>query len=200
MRTPLIERFEESLRVDAGRWRDGDGYALDLLADATPAERDWIEGLILSREPRDWRDIEALARIDPASARDRLRQVWNEGDPALRLAIAHHAPTIPDETELADLLVSALRGSPLEGGHVTAMLLVETFHPPPVIEALFEAAATREAVIAYDCAAMVLYLHGLIDSPHDFAERPFLLRFVEDERGQAVADLRERIAGREPIP
>lgn len=199
MRTPLIERFEESLCVNADRWHDGEGYALDLLAAATPAERDWIERLILSREPRDWRDIEALARIDPAPARERLRRIWDQGDPALRLAIASHAATIPDEAELTELLVSALRGNPLGNGHITAMLLVETFHPPAVIEALVEAAATREAVIAYDCAAMLLYLHGLIDSPHEFAERPFLLRFVEDERQAAVAELRERIAGRELI-
>lgn len=175
------------------RWHDGQGYALDLLDEADPEERAAIESLILSRTPTDWRDIEALARLDSDPAREKIRRAWEGGDFGLRLGVAMHAPDRVDPGELADWLAEALRGRDVQDGFTGAMLVVETLHPPVVIEALLHGAREREPAIAYDCASMLLMLHGIIDSQYDFSERPFLLRFVEEDRESAYRELCERI-------
>lgn len=189
----LPERFADSMRMNHDRWHDGEGYALDLLDEATPEERARIESLILSRTPADWRDIEALARLDSPEAKDRIRRTWEIGDPELRLAIILHAPELVGESEKTELLVSVLRERGVSDGFTQAMLIVENFHPPEVIEALLHNTREREPAIAYDCAAMLLTLHGIIESTYDFSERPFLLRFVEEDREAAYRELRERI-------
>lgn len=189
----LPERFAESMRMNRDRWHDGEGYALDLLDEATPEERARIESLILSRTLADWRDIEALACLDSPEAKDKIRRTWETGDPELRLAIILHAPDLVGESEKTELLVSVLRERGIHEGFTQAMLIVETFHPPEVIEVLLHGAREREPAIAYDCAAMLLTLHGIIESPYDFSERPFLLRFVEEDREEAYRELCERI-------
>ncbi len=200
MSSDLVDRFVESLAMNHDRWRDGEGYALDLLDEATSEERARIESLILSRQVQDWRDIEALGRIDSEEAREKLRLAWHQGDSQLRLAIATHARELVDEAELTELLVRAMGDTALEAGFSTAMLLVADFHPPAVIDALVKAARDREGPVAYDCAAHLLCIHGFLSSPYDFAERPFLLRFVEEDRTEAIRELCARIGVAPPSP
>ncbi len=200
MRSALLDRFEESLTMNFDRWHDGEGYALDLLDEATPEEFAQIEGLLLSRSPRDWRDIEALVRLDTPASRERLRGAWDQGDFDLRLAIASHARGSFDEAEIAEVLVTALRERGIGDGLVGTMLVVEEFHPPAVVEALLEGARGREGAVAYDCASMLLFLHGQIGSVHDLEERPFLVQFLEEDRSAAFRELCARIGVEAPPP
>lgn len=190
----LLDRFAESLVMNHERWHDGTGYALELLDKANAEERAAIENLILSRAVRDWRDIEALAVLDNPAARRRLREVYESGDTGLRLALVMYAAEQFSEEEACGILVPILKEKGIHDGLTGALLVVEEFHPAPVMDALFEAARDREGPVAAECAAMLLYLHGLASSPHGFEDRPFLLQFHEEaERATAFSELCGRI-------
>ena len=190
----LLDRFSESLVMNHDRWHDGTGYALELLDEANAEERAAIESLILSRAVRDWRDVEALAVLDNPAARRRLREVYESGDTGLRLALVMYAAEQFSEEEVCGILVPILREKGIHDGLTGALLAIEDFHPAPVVDALFEASRDREGPIAAECAAMLLYLHGLASSPHGFEDRPFLLRFHEEaERTSAFHELCARI-------
>src|SRR5262245_55779768 len=70
----LIERFRQSMRIDYEKWHDGIGYDMSLLEIASPAERKVIEVMLLVRGANDWRDVEALARLNTPAARRTLKQ------------------------------------------------------------------------------------------------------------------------------
>ena len=59
-----LQRFEESMKIDFEKWHDGLSYDLDALKSASPSERKTIEQILVNHNPRDWRDIEALAQIN----------------------------------------------------------------------------------------------------------------------------------------
>lgn len=191
----LVERFSESLVMNHDRWRDGEGYALGLLDEASGADRAAIERLILSRAVRDWRDVEALAVLGTEAARKKLREAFQGGDAAIRLALVMHAADHLTEEEACGVLLPILKEKGIHDGLTGALLVIEDFHPAPVIEALLDAARDRDGAVAIACAAMLLYLHGLASSPHGFDDRPFLVRFLEaSERAAAHDELRAKIA------
>jgi len=198
----IFDRFAESLVMNHERWHDGTGYALELLDEASAEERAAIESLILSRGVRDWRDVEALAVLDSPAARRRLQEVKESGDEALRLALVTHAADQLGEEEASEILIKVLREKGIHDGLTGALLVIEEFHPAPVMDALLEAARDREGSVAAECAAMLLYLHGLASSPHGMEDRPFLLRFHEggSDREAAYHELCARIDGADPIP
>jgi hypothetical protein len=190
----LLDRFAESLVMNHERWHDGTGYALELLDEANAEERAAIESLILSRAVRDWRDVEALAVLDSPAARRRLQEVNESGDEELRLALVTHAADQLGEEEACGILLTVLKEKGIHDGLTGALLVIEEFHPAPVMDALLEAARDREGPVAAECAAMLLYLHGLASSPHGFEDRPLLLRFHEEaERASAFSELCGRI-------
>lgn len=192
--SPLLDRFSETLAMNQDRWRDGTGYALELLDEANAEERAAIESLILSRAVRDWRDVEVLAVLDSPAARRRLREVYESGDESLRLALVTHAADQLGEEEACGILITVLKEKGIHDGLTGALLVIEEYHPAPVMEALLEAARDREGPVAAECAAMLLYLYGLASSPHGFEDRPFLLRFHEEaERSSAFSELCGRI-------
>ena len=57
-----LQRFEESMKIDYEKWHDGLSYDLDALKTASPTERKTVEQILINHNPRDWRDIEALAQ------------------------------------------------------------------------------------------------------------------------------------------
>lgn len=197
MSSGLVDRFRESMVMNHERWHDGTGYDLSLLAEATPGEFKQIEDLLLSGGVRDWRDIEALAALGTPAARARLRLTYEEGDRGLRTALALHASEHFTEEELCGIVVPALREKGIHDGLVETLLVVEDFHPDPVMKALLEGARDREGPVAAEFATMLLYLNGKIGSLYDFSERPFLLRFHEGDRGEVFRELCDRL-GVEP--
>jgi hypothetical protein len=189
----LVDRFRESMVMNHERWHDGTGYDLSLLAEATPDEFRQIEDLLLAGGVRDWRDIEALAAIGTPAAVERLRRTLGEGDEDRRLALATHAAHLFSEEELCGILVPILREKGIHDGLTGALLVVEGFHPAPVMQALLEGARDREGPVAAEFATMLLFLNGKIGSLYDFSERPFLLRFQDGDREAVFRELCERI-------
>jgi hypothetical protein len=196
LRAGAAARFERSMVLDHDAWREGSGYDLDAITEATPAERQEIAALLAATGLRDWRDIEAAARLDGREGRRLLRRAWREGGTVQRMALLRRVPGFVSEAQRVNALVEALAEvRPFEGlGDCLAE--VEDCHPPAVIAALWRAAEGRGREAAVHCAAMLAFLHGLAATPFDWDQRPFFLRCASDdaaERTQALAELRRRI-------
>lgn len=190
-------RFERSMALDYEAWREGSSYDLAAIADATPAERQEIAALLAATGLRDWRDIEAAARLGGRAGRRLLRRAWREGGSVQRLALLRQAPGFVSEAQRIQALVQALAEVRPFEGLSDCLAEVEDCHPPAVIDALWRAAEGRGREAAVHCAAMLAFLHGLAETPFDWAQRPLFLRCASDdaaERAQALAELRNRIA------
>ena len=93
------------MEMNYEKWHDGIGYDLGALAEATPKERAAIEGLLVARRPRDWRDVEALAALDTPRARKELVAALGDANAEVRLAVTRHAPhLVPDADKRAGVL------------------------------------------------------------------------------------------------
>lgn len=196
MTDSLVSRFAASRQIGFEAWHDGLGYDIALIDQASAEERAAIEALLLAGPVADWRDIEALAALATPAAQSALRQVLAGGNDQLKTAVLRFAPELAQSAQRAATLVSALDTGRFYHGLTQALDQVEEFHPPEVIDALWRGVRQREGEVAIHFAAMLLYLHGKAEAPFDMEQRPFLLRFVTEDRKEreaAIQDLRERI-------
>ncbi len=188
--TPRIEtavdRFRESMTMTYDRWHDGIGYDVSIFKTATPEELVEFENLLLSRAISDWRDVEALAALDSPRARVALRKALKNSDHRVRVAVADYAPHVISETERSAALVDALQGSDTYGGLTQALLQIETFHPPAIIDALLRGVLLRTDAAPIHFAGMLMYLHGQAESAFDWNQRPFFLKFHTDDRRERI--------------
>ncbi len=195
----LLTCFRASMVMNHEKWHDGIGYDISLFDEATPAELAAIETILISRGVSDWRDAEALASLDTERSRDILKRAFESGGDEIRFMISRYAPDLAATDERAEALVAILRNAPLFGALSGALDEVADFHPPSIIEALFEGLREREGEVAVHFAAMLFHLHGKSEEPFDFEHRDFFLRFntsVSEERDKAIQELLERIQTR----
>lgn len=186
-----LRRFERSMAIDYEKWHDGIGYDLDALREAGPEERRAIEDLLVSRGERDWRDVEALALLDSTRAKEALKAAIAGGDAQVRMAVMRHAPELVAEAERTASLVKALEEAEFYGGLTEALDEAAEFHPPEVVEALFQGALQREGEVAVHFAAMLAYVHGTATEPFDWDQRPFFLRFHTEDAEERHTAFRE---------
>lgn len=186
-----VERFRASMVSTRGRWHDGIGYDLEILKSATPADRAAIEELLLARGVDDWRDVEAFAAIGSPRANEKLRAALESSDHRVRAAVIRRVPALVSDAERTAALVAALEGSEIYGGLTQALLEIEEFHPPALVEALLRGVLDRSGENAVHFAAMLMFVHGKAASAFDWDQRPFFLRFNTDDRAARVAAFRE---------
>lgn len=192
----LVERFRESMVCNYERWHDGIGYDLDLLKSASPEELVEIENILTTRPVTDWRDVEALAALNTPRAQVLLREASSSSNPEISSAVVRYAPRLISDAEKTRTLVKALGKAEAFGGLSSTLAEVEQFHPPEIIEALWEGVEKRDGETAVHYAAMLMFLHGKAKSAFDWDLRPFFLRFnTPDPRARAAAcrELRSRI-------
>lgn len=197
-----FERFLTSMAPDQDKWRDGIGYDLAALEAMTAEERSQIESRLLARDPPDWRDLEALVLLDTPAARHALRQALRHADPAVRGAALRYGGDLLSEGERLLGIRRALQEATFFNGLSEALEAVETFHPPQVIDLLLRGLLEREGEVAVHLAALLSFLHGQAAEPFDWDQRPFFLRFSEEDRALREAAFRDLCAriGREPAP
>ena len=191
-----LDRFGQSMVIDYARWHDGIGYDLDVIRQATPQELSEIEDLLIRRPISDWRDVEALAAIDSPRSRAALVQALRHPDIQIRTAVADYAPQLVSEDQHTALLIAAVERAEFYGGLTRALDQIESFHPRPVIDALFRGLLKRNGETAVHFAAMLMFLHGKASSSFDWNQRPFFLEFnTEDpaERRRQFLELCRRI-------
>ena len=176
MTESALRRFEASMVMDYEKWHDGIGYDLDAIAQATSDERAAIERLLLARNAADWRDVEALAALGTPRAEKALLDALSSPNAEVRLAVTRHAPHLVPDAKRTKSLVKAIRKAELGEGLTQAIDEAAEYHPPEVVDALFEGALKREAVAAVHFAALLFYVHGKAAEPFDDAKRPFFLK------------------------
>src|SRR3990170_392922 len=89
-----LRSFEKSMEIDYEKWHDGIGYDIDAIRLASQKEQKAIEQMLIRHSPRDWRDIEALAKIDSQSAREAIKDAMKNLNPAVRVAVTRFAPKL----------------------------------------------------------------------------------------------------------
>lgn len=183
----LVDTFRDSMVMDYEKWHDGVGYDLDLLERATSEERNQIETILLQRGVSDWRDVEALAALKTERSDAALRRALKSSSSEIRTAVLSHAPRLLTDAEKTETLVRTLKNATVFGGLAQALMEVETFHPPAVIETLFEQTLTASGDVAVHYAAMLFFLHGKAKEPFDWDHRPFFLRFNTNDRKERRA-------------
>src|SRR6476660_4644558 len=186
-----VELSQDSMIIDYEKWHEGIGYDLSLMKSATTEELVKIEELLVSRPVTDWRDVEALAALDSPRAPLLLRKTLQSGNRELATAVTQHAPDLVSEHERVAPLVAALEGTDIYGGLTQALLEVEDFHPPKVIDALLRGTLERSGENAVHFAAMLMFVHGKAYSSFDWDQRPFFLKFHTENRAEREAMFRE---------
>jgi len=186
--------------IDYEKWHDGIGYDLEAIKEASAAEREDIEEMLINRSPLDWRDIEALADLDTPRARKALKEAAKNSSHEVRVAVTRFAPKSLTDDERTAIIADALRTAKLYGGLSQALDLVVEFHPPEVVSELFRGVLKREGDVAVLFAAMLVYIYGKADDPFDMNRRPFFLKFNTDSVVERRRVFRElcRIVGENP--
>lgn len=179
---------------DLETWRDGIGYDLQALAEAGPDHRRMIEERLLAKEPLTWHDIEALAALDTPRARARIMAALDDPDAMVRAAVTRFASARLAQDDLSASLVKGLETAAFYGGLTQILDQVETFHPPPVVAALFRGALARDGETAVHLAAMLMFVHGQAKEVFDWDHRPFYLTFHTEDRAEREAAFRELCA------
>ena len=186
-----VEKFRESMFVTYERWHEGMGYDLQLLKTATPEEAAEIEKLLLSQGVSDWRDVEALAALNTPRARALLRKALKSRTSQISTAVIRYAPDLISDGERIQTLVAALETSKVYEGLTQTLLEVESFHPAKIVAALHKGVLARDGGTAMHFAAMLMFIHGKADSPFDWKQRPFFLKFNTEEKTEREAAYRE---------
>jgi len=109
----------------------------------------------------------------------------------LAVAVADYAPGLVSEDERVATLVAALESTEVYGGLTQALLQVEEFHPPKVVDALLRGVIVRDGENAVHFAAMLMFIHGQADSSFDWDQRPFFLKFHATDRAEREKAFRE---------
>ncbi len=187
-RSPL-QRFLRSMTRDIDTWREGVGYDLQALAEASPDERASIEAALLAHRPQTWHDIEALSFLDTQPARQAILDARHSGDPMVVAAVTRFAsPGLLEDEARTSAIVKGLLTVSFYGGLTQVLDQVEDYHPQPVQDALLHGVLHREGEVAVHFAAMLMYVHGHAARPFDWNLRPFFLQFnTEDPSERAAA-------------
>ena len=187
----MLQRFEKSMEITYEKWHDGIGYDIDAIRSASPTELETIEQMLIRHNPRDWRDIEALAEINTESASEIIKTAITDPDPEVRIAVSRFAPSLVSDGERTQSLVSALHNAELYSGLSQALDDVEEYHPKEVREALLAGLLDREGDVAVLFAAMLFFIYGKAAEPFDMKQRPFFLRFNTGDREERMLAFHE---------
>jgi hypothetical protein len=190
-------KFLASMTMTFDMWHDGTGYDLDILKSLPDSEKEAIERILIDHHPRDWRDIEALGVIDSARAKQEIEAALKSSDPEVRREAQRQLPqqTNPDDRER--LLVQSLKRDSLFAGLGNAIDEAAEFHPPAVVDALFQGALNHDGESAVNFAALLFYIHGKAGEPFDWNQRPFFLRFNtsnREDRKTAFKEMCEKLS------
>lgn len=175
-------QFLASMPMTFDMWHDGLGYDLDALARVPPEQLPAIEAKLIAKQPWDWRDIEALARIDSAAARAAVRAALTDRDLKVRREAQRHVEASAiDPAAREAALVKTLESVDVMNGLSAAIDEAVEFHPPAVVDALLRGALTGPGGRAIHFAALLYFIHGKSSEPFDWNHRPFFLTFGDEE-------------------
>jgi hypothetical protein len=167
--------------VDYEKWREGIGYAVDLIPRLNAEERRTLEGELTERLRRDgnWRDLEALAALDTPSARAAIESARRHSDPEVRAyavrQLAENGDLPPELVEPA--IIRVIEEAASMSTLTVALSLAASCPTPEVRRAILDRARTGDSTTRVHMAALLFFLCGKSSEPFDWAHRPFFLRF-----------------------
>jgi hypothetical protein len=197
--TAAYTKFKDSTNITYERWHDGIGYDLDALARPSEPERAAVADDLIRRLEQgegDWRDVEALAALNPPRARAALEKGLPRARLELRLHIARALEGLGVPVEIDRIIADILRRGTYEDGLSLALDLAPHHATPHLRAVLLACARDGHRDVRGHAAALTLYLAGHADSPFDWRHRPFFLQFGADDRAtreRAYAELCRRI-------
>jgi hypothetical protein len=183
-KSDIINRFLQSMVITYEMWHDGNGYDVDLLKQMAPEEREAVEKTLITHQPRDWRDIEALAMIDSAMSRSVIESALKSTDPSVRREAMKYAGEKADPADREKLIIHAIRTKAIFDGLSQTLDEIEEFHTPAIVDALFRGALDGDGEAAVHFTAMLFFLHGKSREAFDWDHRPFFLRFNTTDRNE----------------
>ncbi len=194
------DRFIQSMVIDFDKWHDGEGYDLKALDELTPAERESVANMLRTRH--DWRDVEALAYLNPPD-RETLRRTFDDEHAQMitRLKAGEELERLGEKVDFAPLTLLMLD---VADGNVSIMSRIFDFLewrkglPPAddwrIKKKVLQLLQTNRNPSSANWAAIAFVLFGLCKSQWDFEHRSFWLRFQErDDHDAAFAELLDRI-------
>ena len=190
MADQATEAFLKSMTVGFEQWHDGIGYDLAALGRVPEGEREFVETWLVEHlhQKGDWRDVEALVVLGTPRALAEVRTAREHANPEVRKYVVQYLLSEEPEgaANLEDDVVRAIEGGAIE--------MAEQHQTPRVKQALLTLARDSDATTRVNAAAMLMYVCDLADDPFDWDQRPFFLRFGEDEAERTVAwmELKEK--------
>ncbi len=175
-----VDRFRQSMGIDYMKWHDGIGYDLEAIDEMNDKDRRAAERLIVAKGVTDWRDLEALERIGTPSALSHIFEARDSDNAELRLRAHGYGPPA-DSPEREEAIVRLLGVADVYGGLSHALDEALEYPTPKVVGTLVLVVRDRPGAPAYNAAATLYCIHGKIDSPYSFENRPFLLQFSEQD-------------------
>ena len=182
MPSEAYQLFLDSMIMNFDRWHDGTGYDLQALKRLEPEEQASIEELLIAnlKQAGDWRDVNALAALGTDSARravDKARFHNNTKvrNYALRIALNNQNPKDKTKKDIAELEEQVIRAVE-QGDYQMAEYMPNLQVKKALLNSILE--IDREKRVS--AAALLMYLCGQAPEPFDWSQRPFFLRFGEE--------------------
>jgi hypothetical protein len=191
-----ISRFIESMKIDFEKWHDGIGYDLEALAEANNEELEEIERILVNKDSRNWRDIEALAILNTPKARSTIIQALLGDNNEVNMAVLRFAPELVSNQVKTRVIVKALKSASFFDGFLITLNIVAEYHPEEVVRELFHGLIYREGGVAVHFAAMLFYIYGKAETIFDEEHRDFFLKFntsILSDRKLVFKELCEKI-------
>ena len=197
MSSKAYQAFLDSMILNFERWHDGIGYDLKILKQLETREKASIEKLLIENleHKGDWRDVQALAVLNTPTARKavdqaRIHPKTKVRNYALRNIIRNLDPENTSKELSAELEEQVIQAV-MQGDYEIA----EYMPTMRVKKALLDSVLVVDSEKRVCGAAFLLYLCGQTSEPFDWDQRPFFLRFSDNNSGdihEAWEELRRR--------
>ncbi len=170
------------MKIGYMEWHDGIPYDLEALASVSPEELAELEALLVRRKDADWRDAEALAKINSPPALRALQASLKGPNREVRIRAAELLHGIGRLDSIDEVIVEGLRFGELGEGLAQAERLAAAHPSAAVIEALLQGALCSSDGRAVRFAGILFFLHGKASEPFDWSQRSLFLRFRTSDR------------------
>jgi hypothetical protein len=201
-KSALFQQFADSVRGGDPAWKEQ--VDEDALLALSGDERAEAESLLIAKlDKDDWRAPPALVKADARRSIPALRDRLATAKGKMRLAIGKALIDFGDREDMDDVIAEVLRekDDPTSTGPIAALVRAES-RPTEVVKKALQRAAIEhpDPVVRIGAASRLLYLSGAAKAPMDWDQRPFFLRFGEEDRAELLDAYRElcQRAGRSP--
>lgn len=179
--TGAYDRFIASMNIGYMQWRDGTPYDCEALSEMSKDELAEIEGLLIGKKDEDWRVSEALAAIGSPAALAALEKSTGGPNREVRIRASELLHRMGQPVDFDRLIVEGLKFGTLGEGLAECERLAAQHPSPAVKDALLDGALRSSDGRAVRFVGILFFLHDKADEPFDWRQRPFFLRFNNND-------------------